>query len=374
METRARYVLIGLFTLAVILIGFGFVYWMENAGGLRERTLYRVRFENSVSGLIKGSAVLFNGMRVGEVVGLSLQPSDPNQVLATISVDPGTPVHSDTKLTLEFGGLLGGTPAVSLTGGTASSPLIRGNPRDPPVLVADAAGSQTMSQQARDVLRRVDTILAENSDALHGALKNLNTFSDVLARNSDRFDTILAGLNRLAGGGSDNKAVPVFDLSPVRNFPGTVKPIKAQMVVPEPTALVMFQTQKVLLTADGETSALENAQWSDALPKMIQEKIVQSFENASDLRTVSLPADGLNADYQLLIDLHSFQLVSEGAPIAQVEFSAKILAQDGRIVNARIFRASAPGKGTDALQATAALNEAFGKAAAELVTWASGAI
>ena len=67
METRARYALIGLFMLAVILASFGFVYWLENKGGFAERKTYQVRFQGSVSGLLIGSAVLFNGIRVGEV-------------------------------------------------------------------------------------------------------------------------------------------------------------------------------------------------------------------------------------------------------------------------------------------------------------------
>jgi phospholipid/cholesterol/gamma-HCH transport system substrate-binding protein len=56
-----------LFVLAVVGAVFGFVYWLQNIGGLGERTVYQIKFENSVSGLLVGSAVLFNGIRVGEV-------------------------------------------------------------------------------------------------------------------------------------------------------------------------------------------------------------------------------------------------------------------------------------------------------------------
>ncbi|MGB3022331.1 MAG: MlaD family protein, partial [Methyloceanibacter sp.] len=74
METRARYALIGMFMLAVIAASFAFVYWLENKGGFGQQAYYRVRFENSVSGLLVGSAVLFNGIRVGEVTALTLDP------------------------------------------------------------------------------------------------------------------------------------------------------------------------------------------------------------------------------------------------------------------------------------------------------------
>ena len=67
METNARYMTVGIAVLAIVAAVFGFVYWLNNDVGLGARTLYRIRFENSVSGLQVGSAVQFNGIRVGEV-------------------------------------------------------------------------------------------------------------------------------------------------------------------------------------------------------------------------------------------------------------------------------------------------------------------
>ena len=75
METRARYALIGVFMLAVILASFAFVYWLENKGGFGKQDIYQVRFQGSVSGLSVGSAVLFNGLRVGEVTGSRSAPT-----------------------------------------------------------------------------------------------------------------------------------------------------------------------------------------------------------------------------------------------------------------------------------------------------------
>ena len=77
METRAPYALIGLFVVVAIAAVFGFVYWMHNTGGLGERALYRIRFENSVSGVLVGSAVMFDGIKVGEVTDLRIDPDNP---------------------------------------------------------------------------------------------------------------------------------------------------------------------------------------------------------------------------------------------------------------------------------------------------------
>ena len=98
METRAPYTLIGMFVLAVIAAAFGFVYWLHNTGSLTERAIYRIRFENTVSGLLTGAAVLFNGIRVGEVTALALDGNNPNLVTATVAVAASTPVRADTKV------------------------------------------------------------------------------------------------------------------------------------------------------------------------------------------------------------------------------------------------------------------------------------
>jgi len=371
METRARYVLIGAFMLAVIVAGFAFVYWLQAFGGLAEKTVYRVRFEGSVAGLLIGGPVLFNGIRVGEVTDLQLDPDDPRKVTATIAINPGTRVRADTKIGIESQGLLGGSSAISLAGGSPTSPIVVARKGDPPLLMADAVASRSMTETAREALSRLDAILADNAQSLHSTIDNLNTFTAALARNSDRIDGIVAGLERMTG--APAKPSPGFDLVAPASFPKLEKAPRGQLVVAEPTAVVAFDTQKVLVRSQaGERTNLEGAQWSDSIPKLVQAKIIQSFENANDLK-VGRPTDGLTADFQLLIDIRSFQIVASPDPVADVELSAKILA-DGRIVDARIFHASVPAKKLEAAAAAAALNEAFGKVATDLVSWAGGHI
>ena len=136
METRAPYALIGLFVTAVIAAAFGFVYWLHNSGGLTERTIYRVHFENTVSGLLKGASVLFNGIRVGEVTNLQLDTNNPKAITATIAVDAGTPVRADTKVGLDFQGLTG-VPVVTLQGVSARLNTASRASVEPFVLTAD---------------------------------------------------------------------------------------------------------------------------------------------------------------------------------------------------------------------------------------------
>lgn len=373
MEIRARYLLIGCFTLVVVGAMFGFVYWLHAYGGLSQRAFYRVRFESPVPGLLAGSPVLFNGIRVGEVTATELAREDPRQVTATISIDPAAPVRADTQVGLEAQGLLGASAAITLTGGAATSPAVTAAPGAPPLLRADASASESMTQAARDALRRIDQLVADNSASLHTTIENLKVFSDALARNSDRLDGIMSGIERLTG--APPKPPSGYDLTAPRTFPAPAKPPAGQLAVPDPTAVLMFDTQKILIRPpSGEMTTVANAQWSDTVPKLVQAKIIQSFENANYLAAVTRPIDGLAANDQLLIDIRSFNIVLSPDPVADVEFSAKILGDGGKIVAARIFHASVPAKGVESPAAPAAINEAFGKVATDLVVWASGKI
>ena len=84
METRANYVLIGIFTLAVVFGGFGFVWWLERAGEGGGRNSYEIVFDSAVSGLRPGAPVNVNGIRVGEVNALRLDKVVPRKVVVTV--------------------------------------------------------------------------------------------------------------------------------------------------------------------------------------------------------------------------------------------------------------------------------------------------
>ncbi len=188
MEDRAKYVLIGLFTFVVILGAFGFVYWLHATSGTKDSASYRVIFTGSVTGLRVGAPVLFNGIRVGEVSDLRLT-DNPAEVAATLSVSPKTPVRSDTLVTLDYAGLTG-IASVSMKGNLGSAPPLEAVGDDLPTLRAQTA-SGDMSSAARETLAKVDAILTQNQESLHQSIKNIETFTDTLARNSDNIDRIL---------------------------------------------------------------------------------------------------------------------------------------------------------------------------------------
>jgi cholesterol transport system auxiliary component len=177
----------------------------------------------------------------------------------------------------------------------------------------------------------------------------------------------------LAGCGSS--AIPTYDLTAPQQFPRAGGG-RGQLVVAEPAALAVLDTDRIVVRpGGGQVAQLGGAQWSDRLPKLLQARVVQAFENANRQRAVGKPGDRISADYQLVIDIRAFNLSAATSPTGEVELSAKIIAdRAGRIVAARVFRASVPAGASEGPEAVRAIDEAFGRVATELVIWAGRAV
>ena len=211
METRANYVLIGSFTLAVIAAAFGFVLWFQSLHTTKLRSPMNVIFEGPAAGLRNGASVNFNGIRVGEVVSVKLD--NPRRVVARAMIENNAPVRKDTLVGLEFQGLTG-VAAISLKGGDENAPPVPLGEDGIPVLTADPSALQDVTEAIRGTLQNINRVVADNQQAVKNSLHNLETFTGALSRNASRIDDVMAkvdgvmgkadnlmlGLNRLAGG------------------------------------------------------------------------------------------------------------------------------------------------------------------------------
>jgi phospholipid/cholesterol/gamma-HCH transport system substrate-binding protein len=374
METKARYTLIGIFTLAAVVGVFAFVYWIRNVGGFTEQAVYDVRFEQPVPGLSVGSNVLFNGIHAGAISRIELDPDNPKRVTVTISLDPKTPVRADTQVAITYLGFTG-APALALKGGSAQAPKLMPQNGQPPLLVAGADAGRSLTESAQETLHNIDSILDQNRKPLNTAITGIAEFADMLGRNSKRVEGLIGGLETLTGTGAPKQGPAIYDLAAVTKFPQAEKAIKGQLVVPDPSAIILYDSQKILIrNGEGTYTSVSNAQWADNLPKLIQARIVQSFENAHQVGTVSRPLDQLNAQFRLELAIRGFQIALEPSPHAVVDLTGRLVNDKGEVTGARIFTASIPAKSTEAPDAVAALNAAFAQVAGAIVAWAAAAI
>lgn len=204
METRAQYILVGLFTLtsgAALLL---FSLWLTGAGSDQEVTPFEVLFREPVSGLSVGSPVQYSGIRVGEVAELRLDASDPRIVRARIQVASGVPVKTDTVARLTLLNITGAS-AIELGGGSPTSPALTGNNGVPIIEAAPSSleqlriTSEELLVSASTLLERANAMFSEDNAArVSRVLGNVDTVTSALAAQQD---TIREGLEQLAQSG-----------------------------------------------------------------------------------------------------------------------------------------------------------------------------
>ncbi|KAB0680842.1 MCE family protein [Aureimonas leprariae] len=243
METRANYVLVGAFTLVVLVAGFLFVYWTANVANQDSRVELLVRIEGSVNGLSVGSQVLFNGLRVGDVRNLRIDPNDPRTVIATTRVDGTTPITTSTRATIGFAGLTG-QAFIELKGGSVNErniiqyaqeqgavPVIRADPSDVTDILATA---KDIADRANNILGQFEAVVNDigpavrtTADNITATSGNVRRFTDTLANNSDNLQNFLASAGRLA----DSANTVATELpSTVRAVRGVVEAVNPQDV------------------------------------------------------------------------------------------------------------------------------------------------
>ncbi len=198
METRASFVAIGALALAAAFGAFAFIYWISGPGKTAELKTYQVVVRGSVDGLTRGSAVQFNGLKVGEVTSLKIDEKDPGLVDLLIAIDKATPVKTDTRVRLEQR-LLTGVAIVSLVGATPEAPPLVAKPDEKyPRIAAEPSeirnlvdNIQRLSSRASTVLEKVDKLLEDNSGSFTASIKNVETFSKALADNSEQTASLI---------------------------------------------------------------------------------------------------------------------------------------------------------------------------------------
>src|SRR5262249_44207437 len=141
-----------------------------------------------------------------------------------------------------------------------------------------------------------------------------------------------AGLMLAACGGS--AALPTFDLYAPREV-GRVGQAYGQLTINEPIGVQIFDSERIVVKEQtGAITYLSGAQWSDRLPRLIQTRLIETFENAQQAR-VGRPGGGIVSSTALATEIRAFQVDAASGQVV-VEISAKLVASYGRVIAGRV--------------------------------------
>lgn len=188
--------------------------------------------------------------------------------------------------------------------------------------------------------------------------------------NASRLAAVSATALLLVGCGGGAAKNDTFDLSAVPTVEGPAATSR-QILIPEPSALKALNSEQIVIRLTGsEIQYLAASQWSDRLPRMYQQKLVEAFENTGKVGGVGKPGEGLAIDYQIISDIRSFEISTGGADTAIVEIAVKIVNdRNGSVRAQQVFRATSAVSGAGNPAFIKALDTASSKVTADIVGW-----
>lgn len=151
---------------------------------------------------------------------------------------------------------------------------------------------------------------------------------------------------------------------------------RTQVLIAEPAALKALDSQNIVISpSPGAIEYLDGAQWADRLPRIIQTRLVETFQRGSGFGGIGRPGQGLAIDYQVITEIREFGIVVNGTRKASVRIYVKLLNdRTGTVRATREFSEQAAVSGTTNEAYIAALDRAFGAAASDIVAWTRTAI
>ena len=199
MERDAHYAAVGIATVALLAALAVFAIWLARLQFNNDYDVYDIVFYGPVRGLSEGGEVHFNGIRVGEVTDLNLDPNKGDQVIARIRVDGTTPVRVSSRAQLEPQGITG-LNYIQITAGDANSAILKSQYPDNVIPVIQSqpspiaellSGSGTVLAQTVDALNRINRVLSDdNVRSFSTSLKNVESLTAELEARKGMFEQL----------------------------------------------------------------------------------------------------------------------------------------------------------------------------------------
>ncbi len=204
METRAHYVAVGAFVVAMVFLGFVAALYFGGVELTTRFARYDVFFRGPVSGLSKGANVEYNGIPVGKVFEVRIAPQDVELIRVTLEIDNTIVIKEDAKAQVESN-ILSGVAYILISKGTQEAAVLtaKEGQRYP---VIQARRSALASVYARgpallDQLARIGDHLEEllnehNRVAVSDSLDNIRSLTAKLAAHDQEITELTGNANQ----------------------------------------------------------------------------------------------------------------------------------------------------------------------------------
>jgi cholesterol transport system auxiliary component len=181
---------------------------------------------------------------------------------------------------------------------------------------------------------------------------------------------LLAGCNILP----EQTSIALYSPQPQVATDAAWPTVDWQLSIPRPHADASLDSDRILVCPrPGELQVYKGAAWNQAAPDLVHDVLLRAFDDSGRMRGVARRGEGVNAAYELLLDLRRFEsnyTGADGAPHARIELGARLVHNtDNRIVASRLFVADVAADGAEIAQINRAFERGLGETAAQLIGW-----
>jgi cholesterol transport system auxiliary component len=173
--------------------------------------------------------------------------------------------------------------------------------------------------------------------------------------------------------GADRPPPRLYELTPKSTFATDLPVVKAQLIVETPEAAAGLQASKIAVKQKATTlDYFARSEWSDLAPRLVQTKIVESFENSRRIVSVGREGSGLRSDYIIKSELRHFeaQFYDAPEPLVHVTINIKLVKMPEREIIANCnFNRTAKAKTQSIDDIVPAFDDALGGVLRRLVEW-----
>lgn len=217
MDTKVNFTIVGLFIVLLTAVLIILIFWLTTFKHPEKYNTYVVYVHEEVSGLSVQSPVRYNGVNVGYVSKITLNPKDPQQVILQLKIKQGTPITTSTIATLSAQGITG-MDYIGLKALTAEAPPLKAKPgedyavipSEPSLLMKLSTALQEITTTIKDVSTSINQIFDEkNRTAISDSLQNISKITATLEKNAKNFDaTMTATKEFMENGAKASKQLP----------------------------------------------------------------------------------------------------------------------------------------------------------------------
>lgn len=204
-DSKLNYTTVGIFVITLSVAFIVLFFWLSGMHHDKVYNTYLTYVHEDVTGLSTRSPVRFNGVQVGYVSAVELDPNNLQLVKITLKIEQGTPVTTSTVVNLLPMGITG-VVYVGLKAQTPNAPLLTAKPGKrypiipfrPSFLMQLSTVLPRLTDNLREISQDISKIFDQkNREAISLSLQNIATITKNLSNNSQKLDAITDSLQEV---------------------------------------------------------------------------------------------------------------------------------------------------------------------------------